>query len=226
MDPREGQAGGAVTLVSSGAARSAPTGQVELFGLAVAANGLTTLSVPCHRCLSTVGVVAAGSGPHYARLTCTRPLDFVVAAAPAGAAMSDGVFNLIDREKLLSGAADYGASQVSAPPGVEANPVGLSYDGQVGRYLVRFLFVVDKDGAPHFASIWNPAKPKRLKPALIKKFRRERRHFSKAVAQEFGLALRIIDRMDGAPRVTELVYEHGAVEPVEPPVPFLETVVH
>jgi hypothetical protein len=73
MDRRQG--GGArprgrtVTDVSSSTARAA---QIELFGLVAAGNGLTTLSAPCRQCLSTVGVVGAGSGPHYKSLCCLR----------------------------------------------------------------------------------------------------------------------------------------------------------
>ena len=70
--------------------------------------------------------------------------------------MSDGVFNLIDRRKLLSGEADYGAGQVSAPPGVEANPVGVVLDARIGRHRVRFLGVVPTGETPRFLTIWTP----------------------------------------------------------------------
>ena len=139
--------------------------------------------------------------------------------------MSGDTFNLIDREKLLSGE-DYGAGQVSTPPGVEANPVGVVLDACIGRHRVRFLGIVPAGESPRFLTIWTPAKPKRLKPAHLKKYRRERRNFVTAVARQFGLAFQIIDRMDGAPRITELVYEHGEVEPVVPAPPYPEAVVH
>jgi hypothetical protein len=154
----------------------------------------------------------------------TRPF-FEVASEAWGWAMSGGVFNLIDRQKLLSGEANYGAGQVSAPPGVEANPVGVVLDARIGRRRVRFLGFVPAGESPRFLTIWNPDGPKRLKPAHLKKYRRERRNFITAVAKQFGLAFQIIDRMDGAPRITELVYEHGEVEPVEPPAPY-PAVVH
>ena len=60
-----------MTVVSSSAGCSAPA-QRELFGLTVAADGLMTLTVPCHMCLSGVGVVTAGSGPHFAAVRCIR----------------------------------------------------------------------------------------------------------------------------------------------------------
>jgi len=140
--------------------------------------------------------------------------------------MSGEVFDLINPRKLLSGEADYGAGQISAPLGVEANPVGVFLDARIGRHRVRFLGVVPTGESPRFLTIWTPAQPKRLKPALVKKYRRERRNFVTAVARQFGLAFQIIDRMDGAPRITELVYEHGEVEAVQPPAPYPEAVVH
>jgi len=143
---------------------------------------------------------------------------------PAGTG-SDAVFNLIDPERLLSGEADYSAGQVSAPPDVEANPVGVVLDARIGRYRVRFLCVA-AGGSPQFLTIWKPDRPKRLKPALVKKYRRERRNFVTAVAKQFGLALQIIDRMDGAPRITVLVYEHGEVELLAPAIPYPEDGVH
>jgi hypothetical protein len=149
-----------------------------------------------------------------------------VASEAWGWAMSRDTFNLIDRQKLLSGAADYGAGQVSAPPGLEANPVGLVLDARIGRHRVRFLGVIPAGESPQFLTIWTPAQPKRLKPALVKKYRRERRNFVTAVARQFGLAFQIIDRMSGAPRTTELVYADGEVEPVEPPAPYPEALVH
>jgi hypothetical protein len=90
---------------------------------------------------------------------------------------------------------------------------------------VRFLCVA-ADGSHRFLTIWKPDRAKRLKPALVKKYRRERRNFVTAVAKQFGLAFHIVDRMDGAPRITELVYEDGAVEPVIPAVPYPEGGVH
>ena len=69
-----------------------------------------------------------------------------------------------------------------------------------------------------------PDRPKRLKPALLRKYRRERRDFTVECAKHFGLAFQVIDRMDGAPRVMELVYESGEVEPVD--LPYLLRAVH
>ena len=147
--------------------------------------------------------------------------------AQAGAAMSDAVFSLIDRQKLLSGE-DYGAGHVSAPPGVEAYPVGVVLDARIGRHRVRFLCVLQRNhaGPPALLAIWKPARPERLKPALLRKYRRARRNFVTTVAKQFGLAFLIIDRMDGAPRITERVFEHGEVEPLVPAAPYPETAVH
>ena len=91
---------------------------------------------------------------------------------------------------------------------------------------MRFLGFVPTGESPRFLTIWSPPQPKRLKPALVKKYRRERRNFVTAVARQFGLAFLIIDRMDGAPRITERVFEHGEVEPVVPAAPYPEAAVH
>jgi hypothetical protein len=101
------------------------------------------------------------------------------------------------------------------PPGVEPEPAGCILDADIGRYRVRFLCVLQRDhaGPPAFLTVWKPDRPKRLKPAPVKKYRRERRNFVTTVAKQFGLAFQIIDRMDGAPRITELVSHDGAVVP-------------
>lgn len=138
--------------------------------------------------------------------------------------MSDGTYNLLDRERFLAGE-DFDGGLASLPPGSEIRPIGMTLDAHIGRYLVRFFCVLDRDGTPRSASIWKPEKPKRLKPALIKKYRRERRNFFTAIVREFGVGIRVIDRMDdGRPRVTELIYEDGTVEALDPPAPYVSGV--
>jgi hypothetical protein len=140
-----------------------------------------------------------------------------VVAAASGGRMTD--FFKIDQQKLATPGADLGAgARVDVPPGTDAIQAGLIGDARIGKYTVRFLFAI-VDGVPRSATLWSPEKPKRLKPATLKKYRRERLAFAKEIAEEFGLPLRIIDRMGGVPRITEQIYEDGVVEPVDLPVP-------
>jgi hypothetical protein len=106
----------------------------------------------------------------------------------------------------------------------EASPRGLVQDAKIGRYLVRFIFVIFPGEGPKGGALWDPPCPKRLKPRLLKAYRRERREFFRLVSETFGLPLQIIDRMDGAPRITEQIYEDGVVEPVDLPVQWPEGV--
>lgn len=132
---------------------------------------------------------------------------------------------LLDRAAFLAGE-DFDAGPI--PPGeAGGRPIGLTLDAQVGRFLVRFLCVLDESGLPRSAAVWKPKRPATLKRHLVKKYRRVRREFLTAVVREFGVGVRVIDRMDdGQPRVTELIYEDGAVEAVDPPVPYLQPEVH
>jgi hypothetical protein len=126
----------------------------------------------------------------------------------------------IDPKLLAVPGADIGvgARVVDVPPGAEASPSGLIWDVRIGKYTVRFLCAI-VDGAPRFASLWKPERPKRLKPALVKKFRRERLAFAKDVAETFGVGVYVVDRMGDAPRVTDLIHEDGVTEAVDLPVP-------
>jgi hypothetical protein len=132
--------------------------------------------------------------------------------------MSD--FFKIDPQKLASPGADLGAGAqvVGVPPEADVVQTGLIGDARIGKYTVRFLCAI-VDGAPRFASLWKPERPKRLKPALVKKFRRERLAFAKDVAEAFGVGVYVVDRMGDAPRVTNLIYEDGVTEAVNLPVP-------
>ncbi|MGH8578499.1 MAG: hypothetical protein ACREXJ_16660, partial [Gammaproteobacteria bacterium] len=98
-------------------------------------------------------------------------------------------FDLIDGLKLLAGESGYSAGRVSAP-GLDASPAGLVYDVRLGRHSVRFLFV-ETGGVPFTTAIWKPAPPRRLKPSLLKKYRRERRAFAVEAAKTFGWCLPI-----------------------------------
>jgi hypothetical protein len=61
-----------------------------------------------------------------------------------------------------------------------------------------------------------------LKPATARKYRRERREFVVAVAKEFGIDIQVIDRLDGAPKVTELVMApDGLVKTLEPAISYI-----
>jgi hypothetical protein len=132
-------------------------------------------------------------------------------------------FFKIDPQKLAIPGEDLsaGAQVVDVPPGTDAIQSGLVGDARIGKYVVRFFFTI-LDGTPRFASLWKPERPKRLKPALVKKFRRERLAFAKDVAEAFGVGVYIVDRMEDAPRVTDLIYEDGVVEAVDLPVPLRE----
>jgi hypothetical protein len=138
--------------------------------------------------------------------------------------MSAGFFK-IDPLKLIAPGEDLGAGAqvVGVPFGAEASPSGLIWDVRIGKYTVRFLCAI-VDGTPRFASLWKPERPKRLKPALVKKFRRERLAFAKDVAETFGVGVYVVDRMGDAPRVTDLIHEDGATEVVDLPVPGREAV--
>jgi len=59
------------SVVSSSGPWTAPS-QIELFGVAAAADARATTCPPCPQCGSTVGTIGPGGGPHYARLTCVR----------------------------------------------------------------------------------------------------------------------------------------------------------
>jgi hypothetical protein len=100
----------------------------------------------------------------------------------------------------------------------------MIYDAQVGKHLVRFVFAIFPGEEPKGGALWTPPCPKRLKPRLLKTYRRERREFSRLVAEKFGLPLQVIDRMGGAPRITEQIYEDSVVESVDLPVPHAEGV--
>ncbi|MGH8578347.1 MAG: hypothetical protein ACREXJ_15835, partial [Gammaproteobacteria bacterium] len=130
-------------------------------------------------------------------------------------------FDLVDAQKLLSGEADYSAGRVIAPD-LGARPFGLIYDVRLGKHSVRFLFAQGPDGIPLTAGIWKPAPPKRLKPSLLKKYRRERRAFAVEVAKTFGWCLPIIDRFGGDPRISEIVLPTGEVERMDPPIAYRE----
>jgi hypothetical protein len=141
---------------------------------------------------------------------------FEVVAEASGGRMND--FFKIDPQKLTTPGEDIAGGRVDVPPGPDAIQAGLIGDARIGKYVVRFFFTI-LDGTPRFASLWNPARPKRLKPALVKKFRRERLAFAKDVAEAFGVGVYIVDRMGDAPRVTDLIYEDGVTEAVDLPVP-------
>jgi hypothetical protein len=110
---------------------------------------------------------------------------------------------------------------VSESPYPGASPVGLQYVAQVGRWTVNF-FYLQLDGEHHAAAVWKPDKPQKLKPATARLYRRERREFVAAVAREFGVNAQIIDRLDGAPKVTELVTApDGSVQTLNPAVSYI-----
>lgn len=123
-------------------------------------------------------------------------------------------YSLLDPRALVMGE-DFDAGDPTPTPGPGGRVAGIIYDAKIGRFKVRFVFLIDKDGEPHFAAIWTPNKPKRLKPKLVEQFRRERLGFSKAVAQEFDVGIQVTDRLDrdGQPRRHELGYPDGRVEP-------------
>jgi hypothetical protein len=144
-----------------------------------------------------------------------------VVAEASGGRMSD-FFIKIDPQELVTPGEGFGGVRVDVPP--EASPRGLMQDVKIGRYLVRFVFVIFPGEGPKSGAIWTPPCPKRLKPRFLKAYRRERLEFSRLVAEKFGLPLQIIDRMDGAPRIREQIYEDGVVESVDLPVPRAEGV--
>jgi hypothetical protein len=100
------------------------------------------------------------SPPRYSGSAYTRPFLGMVATAPA--AMKGELFDLINPRKLLTGE-NYDVGQVTAPPGTG----------------------VVHDGSSRFLTIWNPDRPKRLKPAHLKKSCRDL-NFVTAVAKQFG----------------------------------------
>ncbi len=141
-----------------------------------------------------------------------------------GAQAMSGGYRRIDPQKLLAGETDFHTTdRVCAPPAGE-RPAGLIYDVHLGRHFVRFLFS-EIDGEPRTTAIWKPRPPKALKPALLRKYRRERKAFAVEVAKQFGWTLPIIDRFGGAPRVIEVVHP-GGVDTMDPPVPYREAVLH
>jgi hypothetical protein len=121
---------------------------------------------------------------------------------------------------MISGGEQVNVTCDSPYPG--ASPIGLHYVAQVGRWTVNF-FYFQIDGEQRAVAVWNPEKPKKkLKPATLKAYRRGRREFAVAVAREFGVNGPIIDRMDGAPKVTELVMApDGRVETLNPAVSYI-----
>lgn len=129
----------------------------------------------------------------------------------------------IDPDKLRVAGADFSAGPTEVPPGGDVR--GSIQDSRVGRHTVRFLFLLDPVGdVPRFASVWDPPRPKRLKPSVLKQYQRARRDFSVFVAREFSVGVQVIDRSSGAPRVTELVYEDGDIERVD--WPYVQEVTH
>jgi hypothetical protein len=132
-------------------------------------------------------------------------------------------FHRIDRERFLAGEA-FAGEGVALPPGVEANPSGLVHDVRIGRYSVRFFAIAFPGEEPRGGTIWNPEKPKKLKPRFLRQYRQARLEFTKEMVEVFGRPTFVIDRMDGAPRITARVFEDGSVERCDEP--YVEEVRH